>query len=369
MNKFALSLIAVSILSGCSVTGSHLETGNKTVIADENIEGELKYNLFPLTPQNVNSFNGDSVVLPTTSQTLRAQIANYEYKIGVGDILNVTVYDHPELTTPAGSYRSASDSGNWVHSDGTVFYPYIGKVQVVGKSVSEIRDVIAKRLAQYIEKPQVDVNVASFRSQKVYVTGEIKTPNYLAITNVPLTVLDAVNKSGGLDDDADWRNVTLTRDGKETRISLHDLMQKGDLTQNHLLQDNDIIHVPRDDAQKVFVMGEVLKPDVIKIDRAGLSLTEALSSVGGINELSAYSTGIFVLRKGTTDGVVADIYQLDLSDAASFVLGTEFDLQPYDTVYVTDAPITRWNRLIKQLLPSVSGFNELTEGALRVRNW
>ncbi|MCX2792887.1 polysaccharide export protein [Vibrio sp. Sgm 5] len=369
MNKLALSLIAVTILSGCSVTGSHLETSNKTVIESKNNENELKYNLFPLTPQNVNSFNDNSVVSSTTSQTLRTQIANYEYKIGVGDILNVTVYDHPELTTPAGSYRSASDSGNWVHSDGTVFYPYIGKVQVVGKTVSEVRDVIAVRLAQYIEKPQVDVSVASFRSQKVYVTGEIKNPNHLAITNIPLTVLDAVNKAGGLKDDADWRNVTLTRDGKETHISLYALMQNGDLTQNHLLKDNDIIHVPRDDAQKVFVMGEVLKPDVVKIDRAGLSLTEALSSVGGINELSASSTGIFVIRKSTTENVVADIYQLDLSDASSFVLGTEFELQPYDTVYVTDAPITRWNRLISQLLPTISGFNELSEGVLRVRNW
>ncbi|MGF1708387.1 polysaccharide export protein [Enterovibrio baiacu] len=369
MKKIALPLILLSILSGCSVTGSHLETSNKTVIENKENNNKSKYNLFPLTPQNVNTFNSDSLVNPTASQTLLTQLANYEYKIGVGDILNVTVYDHPELTTPAGSYRSASDSGNWVHSDGTIFYPYIGKVHVAGKAVSEVRADIAQRLAQYIEKPQVDVNVASFRSQKVYVTGEIKNPNYLAITNVPLTVLDAVNKTGGLNDDADWRNVTLTRDGKETHVSLYALMQKGDLTQNHLLKDHDIIHVPRDDAQKVFVMGEVLKPDVVKIDRAGLSLTEALSSVGGINELSASSTGIFVIRKSTEENVVADIYQLDLSDASSFVLGTEFELKPYDTVYVTDAPITRWNRLIKQLLPTVSGFNELSEGILRVRNW
>ena len=117
-------------------------------------------------------------------------------------------------------------------------------------------------------------------------------------------------------------------------------------------------------------MGEVNDPKLLKIDRAGMSLTEALSNVGGINQLSADATGVFVIRTADKESEhLADIFQLDINDASALVIGTEFDLQPYDIVYVTAAPIVRWNRVVAQLLPTITGFNELTEGVLRVRNW
>lgn len=372
-NRLLIALLP-ALLAGCTTPGTHLSTGNKNVIqpSEEQQESDISdvVNLYPLTAQSVSNYRNDALSVSQANPELDVDITKYEYQVGVGDILNVTIWDHPELTIPAGSYRSAEEAGNWVRSNGTIFYPYIGSVDVLDKTVDEIRTDITKRLSKYIESPQVDVNVAGFRSQKTYVTGEVEKPGQQAITNIPLTLLDAVNRSEGLSEDADWRNVSLTRNGVQEYISLYALMQKGDLTQNRLLQAGDIVHVPRNDAQKVFVMGEVNDPQLLKIDRAGMSLTEALSNVGGINQLSADATGVFVIRTSDDKSErMADIYQLNMEDASALVIGTEFDLKPYDIVYVTAAPISRWNRVIGQLVPTISGFNELTEGVLRVRNW
>jgi polysaccharide export outer membrane protein len=381
------------LLSGCTVMpGSHLPTYDKEVIPSTGKQVPLS-DLVDIQPITVSLLEKEnkSTVAPRSNPALAKAISAYDYRIGIGDVLNITVWDHPELTIPAGQFRSSAESGTWVHSDGTIFYPYVGTVHVNGRSLSDVRQEITRRLAKYIENPQVDVSVAAFRSKRVYITGEVNKPGTQPLTNIPLTLLDAINNAGGLTAKADWTQITINHNGTEEHISLQAMFQQGDMLENRLLQPNDIVHVARNDNLKVFVLGEVNNPSTMVMDRTGMRLTEALSNAGGINESEADATGIFVIRrtpalpspqsaaelppafddnaddkKGKTEKV-ATIFQLNLQDATSMILGTEFRLKPYDVVYVTALPASRWNRMLRQLLPTIQFLDTGSAAAQRIR--
>jgi polysaccharide export outer membrane protein len=356
MIKNLTLIVLFSFLTGCTVfPGGHVDVDLLTEEASFNILPEV--NVRFISPSLISELEkSDPVAKPNKS--LEIQLAEHSYLIGKGDVLNITVWDHPELTTPAGQFRSAGESGSVVHSDGAIFYPYIGRVSVINKSVMEVRDLIAGLLAKYIESPQVDVSVVAFRSKKAFITGEVNSPSILPLTNIPMTLLDALNFSGGISPNADWRSVTLTsvtnQGSVDEVLDLYALYQKGDMTQNRLLASSDIVHVPRNDNLKVFVMGDVLNPSVQRIGRSHMSLAEALNNAGGLNEKTANASGVFVLRSSNKIDKLVDVFKLDVSQGPMLILSTEFILEPLDVVYVTSAPIARWNRLISQLLPTFS---------------
>jgi len=276
----------------------------------------------------------------------------YLYRIAPYDVLSVTVWDHPELTIPAGEFRAAEQVGNVVQGDGTVFYPHVGVIEVAGKTLPEVRALLTERLRKWVERPQLDVRVVAFRGKRVQVTGEVVQPATVPITDVPLRVQDAIAQAKGLGPSAWPRGVTLTRGGKVHRLDLQAAYAEGDTSQNWLLEDGDLLHVPSREQHKVFVLGEVRRPSSKLMARGSMSLAEAIGDAEGFDPLTSNPGAVYVLR-GRYDA--PRVYKLDASSADALLLAVQFQLEPLDVVYVTPYKLTDWNRVMTQLLPTIQG--------------
>ena len=280
-----------------------------------------------------------------------------DYKIGPGDILTITVWEHPELTIPAGTYRSAEQSGTLVTEDGTIYYPYVGIIPVAGKTTREVRAILAQKLSRVIEKVQIDVRVISYRSKRVYLVGEVSKPGQQPITDIPMTILEAVNLAGGFTKDADHSQVLLTRAGTTWRVDLQSLYEDGEISQNVKLEPGDIVNVPDRSLNKVFVLGEVQKPGSYYMNKKRITLAEALADAGYVNELTSNPKFIYVMR-GQADS--PELYHLDSKSPDALLLADRFPLRPRDIVYVDAAEVARWNRVISNVLPTATMLNTIS---------
>ncbi len=274
----------------------------------------------------------------------------YVYRVEPQDTLQITVWNHPELSNPTATANELS--GRVVNSDGTFFYPYVGKIQAAGRTVMDIRDELARKLANYLVEPQVDVSVLSYRSKRAYVMGEVATPGQFPITDVPPTVADFIAQAGGLKETANLRAATLIRGDQEIPLDLYALYYQGDMRQNLRLQPGDVVQIPENRYNKVFILGEVSQPQSMIMPRGRYSLAEAVSDTDGFNPLTANAGNLYVIRAG--EGLRPQIWHLDASSPDAMILADAFDLQPRDVVFVDPAAVTRWARVINSILPSAT---------------
>jgi len=317
-----------------------------------------------LDPNNVVNHYFDYRIGSKTIKGTPNQEPYSQYLVGPRDILNITVWEHPELTIPAGQFRSAETAGNIVGEDGTFFYPFAGVIQAAGRTVEDIREELTKKLSKYIVNVQLDVRVAAYRSQRVYVVGEVLNPGVYLVKDIPLTVLEAINNAGGVTPESDLRNITLTRKDKAYSINLLSLYEGGDLSQNVLLQHGDVLNVPDNVFNKVFVLGENTfgrfrgQIRSVKMNKARMTLTEAISEAGGLIQETSDAARIFVFR---TSLGKSEIFHLDAKSPDALILAERFPLQPRDIVFVDRAPGIRWNQIIRQLQPTMDLLNSIDD--------
>jgi len=284
------------------------------------------------------------------------------YAIGSGDILAIVVWDHPELTgglvtaanadpavaTAAAANANVAPQGFVVDHQGRIQFPLAGLLSVEGLTEEQARTLLTTRLAKYLANPNVTLRVQAYRSKRVYIDGEVKSPGLQAINDIPMTLVEAINRAGGLLPTADQSRIELERGKSHYAINLRDLVQKNINPGLVMLAPGDVVRVHSRDESKVFVSGEVVTPKALTMHDGRLTLNEALGESGGISPLSGDARQVYVVRK-TTEGT--RVFQLDARVAGSLAMAEAFELQPKDIVYVAATPLANWNRNLSLLFP------------------
>jgi polysaccharide export outer membrane protein len=381
MNRSLPSLTAIalvaSLLAGCAVApGNALDTSH---LHEEEPSGSAPtYEVHRVTAQTIAELVAAQQATPRPLPESRfPSLKQYSYHIGPQDILGITVWDHPELTTPQGTSFSAGGNttqtiagalaqpyttalpgqadpyGQTVSSDGSIFFPFVGRIHVAGQTPQQVRDRLAAALTPYIHNPQLDLRVLAYRSQRVQVTGDVRSPGPLAITDVPITLVDAITRSGGATDNADLQRVRLTRGGKSYSLDANGLLDRGEVSQNVMLQDGDIVNIPDRTDSRVFVMGEVKQPTAVQLIRGSLTVADSLTTAGGILDTDANPRQIYVIRGMRAHPNSPEIYRLDMTQPDALLLSTQFPLQPFDVVYVGTSAAVQFNRVMQQILPTL----------------
>ncbi|MDM0104792.1 polysaccharide biosynthesis/export family protein [Variovorax sp. J22R24] len=280
------------------------------------------------------------------------------YRIGIGDVVGIVVFDHPEMvfssvpaTTVADPSSVSPAPGYIVSNTGHLSFPYVGKLNVVGMTIQELEEAVVQRLSRVFKNPQLSVRVEAFRSKRAYMEGEVRTPGLQVFTDIPMTLSEALNRAGGVSPTGDRTSVNLTRDGKTTRVDLIAMADAGIDPSRIPLKNGDMIYVRNRDESKVTVMGEVTQQMGVMLRSGRLSLNDALIEVGGLNLTTANPIQIYVIRNEAKGQA---IFHLDARTPTAIAMADGFALKPKDVVYVDPVPLVQWNRVLNLILPTAT---------------
>jgi len=204
--------------------------------------------------------------------------------------------------------------------------------------------------------------VVGYGSQRVTLEGAFQHTDAQVLNSVPVTLSQAIGMAGIDTQNADLSGFTLTRDGKAYRIDLTKVNQ-AENGQAIYLKPGDKLFMPFNDNKEVYVVGEVVRPQAITFKTTALSLTQAIGRAGGLSPVTSSGNAVYVIRGSEKlSQTPAQVFHLNARSPAAFALADNFQVEPGDVVFVGAAGITKWNRVLSQLLP-LSGFIYQTAGA------
>ena len=274
-----------------------------------------------------------------------------EYRIGPLDVLEINSYIGDKMTTTSVT----------VNNRGTISYSFIDDLKTAGLTPSELDREITEGLSSYIRNPRIDVLVKEFNSKSAMVLGEfasLRTANMnvqAGSGRISLegrtTLLDLIAEARGYTVDADIKNTKLMRNGQTYMINLFDIIEKGDLGQNVIIDDGDTVEIPElpQFGERVYVLGEVVKQGIYPLKDAE-DLLAAISLAGSFTRLAKEENTLVVRGYGPDKEplvMMSDLKAL-LREAD---LGQNVHLEDGDLVYVPRMRIGDINDWVENMKP------------------
>ncbi len=360
MRSYHAVPVVAMLLAGCTSMAPGIQFSG-TVPASGDGAAQTHPEIRPITPALVKSERVARERRVVDDISALMQPAG-PYRIEAGDVLGIVVWDHPELSATmlpppaaagAGAIGIAASpmqpgSGFEVDQQGMLDFPYAGRIKVAGLTPPDAHALLTQRLAVYLRSPKLSLRVMSYRSKRVYVDGEVKSPGVQPINDIAMTLTEAINRAGGMNPIADQSRVMVTRAGKTYQVNLPLLVQRGLNPSAVVLQNGDLVRVPSREDSKVFLSGEVSAPRALAMRNGRLTLNEALGEAGGINPVTGDARKVYVVRRQEQESVV---YQLDANAPGALAMAEGFELSPKDVVYVAATALTNWNRTISAMIP------------------
>jgi polysaccharide export outer membrane protein len=318
----------------------------------------LPFDVIDLTPTSVVAFRPAATLdRPSITSNLSS---GGRILVAPGDVIKVRIFEPYEGSIFPTIQRPGADLGTQrVTDDGTINVPYVGTVPVAGLDLTQIEQRIAERLKGKAQDPQVIAEFVADRSHTVMVSGEVKNPGRISVLDNVRSVVDAVNHAGGplsggpQGSQANQLEVVVRRHGQVILTAQWlDLLNGADIP----IEKDDQI-VVRPNSRTYTVLGAVTKAGNVEMTKPNLNLLEALGSVGGLTDERANKTGVFVFRLGdleTNPGARARVFRLDLNQPVSIFVAQQFAMQPHDVIFVTNAPLYEYNKIVTALYKTFS---------------
>ncbi len=279
--------------------------------------------------------------------------------VDVGDAIEVTIWEAPPATlfggaavdtrigTAISTARPNALPEMRVGPDGTIMVPFAGNIQAGGRTLQSIEREIMSRLRGRANMPQVLVRLVGNETATVTVVGEFVQSARLPLSPRGERLLDAIAKVGGVKSPVSLTTIQVTRDGRNYRLPLTQIIEQE--RNNIVLARNDVV-TALFQPYSFTVLGAASRSDEIRFEALGITLSQALGRVGGLQDGRANPRGVFLFRwldrsdpANLRDPV---IYSFDLKDPTAYFIAQQFMMQDGDLIYITNSPVAELQRFV-----------------------